>query len=129
MEFKTTDFLLETYDLNEYLGIPNNIYSEAYKKRGEENYINWHINIIQEDWGIKRIEPIIDRIRLNIEWEIPLEDIQDSQIARIKHEYEISQSYIRGILDDFRFFRPIVDFDTHIERVSIDFINGDIILQ
>jgi hypothetical protein len=129
MDFKTTDFKLETYDLAQYLGIPDDIYAEAYTKRGEENYISWHIKIVTEDWGISSIRPVIDRIRLNIEWEIPRSDISHNQIAHIKHEYELTDSYVRGVLDDFRFFRPIVDFDQYIERVSIDFLNGDIILQ
>lgn len=129
MDYKAIDFKLETYDLAQYLGIPNDIYAEAYLKRGQENYITWHLNIVSESWGIRRIEPIIERVRLNIEWEIPRDDISHNQIARIKHEYELTDSYVRGVLDDFRFFKPIVDFNNYIERVSIDFLNGDIILQ
>lgn len=129
MDFKTIDFKLETYDLNYFLGIPTDIYSEAYLKRDEENYIGWKIDIQTADWGIKSITPVITRIKLNVEWEIPREDITHNQIAGIKQEYELTESYVRGVIDDFRFYRPLVDFDQYIERVSIDFINGDIIFQ
>jgi hypothetical protein len=109
MDYKKTNFEVEVENLNHYLGLAKHIYSEAYKKG--ENFLIIADNAVQ-------------RVKLTLEWEIPLEELTPHQINKLPEDTEITQHYARGIINDFRHFT--VNQIGNSDLVVIDFLNNEI---
>ena len=109
MDYKKTNFTVEVENLNHYLGLPKHIYTEAYKK-GE-------CFLIVKDG-------IVQRVKLTLEWEIPLEELTPIQINKLPEDTELTEHYARGIINDFRHFT--VNQIGNGDLVVVDFLNNEI---
>jgi hypothetical protein len=109
MDYKKYDFTVEVENLNYYLGLPKHIYTEAYKKG--ESFL-----IVADD----RVE----RVKLTLEWEIPLEELTPHQINKLPEDTELTNNYARGIINDFRHFT--VNQIGNSDLVVVDFLSNEI---
>ena len=109
MDYKKYDFKVEVENLNHFLGLQKHIYSEAYKKG--ECFL-----IIGDD----RVE----RVKLTLEWEIPLEELTPHQINKLPEDTELTNNYARGIINDFRHFT--VNQIGNSDLVVVDFLTNEI---
>ena len=109
MDYKKTNFTVEVENLNHYLGLAKHIYSEAYKKG--ENFL------IVKDGEVARV-------KLTLEWEIPLEELTPQQINKLPEDTELTNNYARGIINDFRHF-TINQISNH-NLIVIDFLTNEI---
>jgi hypothetical protein len=107
MEYKK--ITVEVENLNNFLGLPKHIYSEAYKIG--ENFL------VIEDGKVVRV-------KLELQWEIPLEELTPHQINKLPEDTELTEHYARGIINDFRHYT--VNQMGNSDLVVVDFLTNEI---
>jgi hypothetical protein len=135
MDFKTTKAEVTLQDINYALGLDSDI--DIFTKISSQN-ITWNVEISQKEWGIKSIDIEIDKIYIEIEWEIYKEDLALIEITSLIcksdmfHTVEESSKYITGTFKIFgNMFNIVENLEVNggileIEEVLIDFMENEI---
>ena len=135
MDFKTTKAEVTLQNINYALGLNSDI--DVFTKISSQN-ITWNVEISQKDWGIKSIDVEINKVYIEIEWEIYKEDLTLIEITSLLcksdmfHTVEESSKYITGTFKIFgNMFNIIENLEVNggileIEEVLIDFMDNEI---
>jgi hypothetical protein len=135
MDFKTTKAEVTLQHLNYALGLDSDI--DVFTKISSMN-INWNVEISEKEWGIKSIDVTVNKLYIEIEWEIYKEDISDyeriSLLSKSDMFHTVSETsqYIIGSYKIFgNMFNIIENLEVNggileIEEVVIEFMDNEI---
>lgn len=135
MDFKTTKAEVTLQHLNYALGLDSDI--DVFTKISSMN-INWNVEISEKEWGIKSIDVTVNKLYIEIEWEIYKEDISDyERISLLSksdmfHTVSETNTYIIGTYKIFgNMFEIIENLEVNggileIEEVVIEFMDNEI---
>ena len=135
MDFKTTKAEVTLQHINYALGLDSDI--DVFTKITSQN-ITWNVEISQKEWGIKALDIEINKVYIEIEWEIYKEDLTLIEITSLLcksdmfHSVQESSKYITGTYKIFgNMFNIIENLEVNggileIEEVLIDFMENEI---
>lgn len=137
MNFITTNFELDVYHINYYLGLPQDVDVECYKSNNTTtSHIKWTANIEERSWGIKSIIGYTTSLEINILWEINGLDLTNEQRAHLfeRHHGFVNGQYFCGIITlNYDSFNVVDAFDYNgqlmINQVDIDFMDEEITIR
>ena len=135
MYFKTTKAEVTLQHLNYALGLSSDV--DVFTNISSLN-VSWSVEILEKEWGIKSIDVTINKVYLEIVWEIYKEDLDDYQKTQLMcksdmfHTVSETSQYFIGIYKIFgNMFSIVENLEVNggileIEEVLIDFMDNEI---
>lgn len=117
MTYKTTNFEIECYYLNYYLGIPNGVCEDYWLDNSDSHYINWEAITTHNDNGIKKVDAFIKDISLWIAYDYDIDDLQQKHIDKLIRDFNGNESsYSQKVSGTFK-ISTIVDKEWQINSL------------
>ena len=135
MYFKTTKAEVTLQNINYGLGLKSDI--DVFTKVLDLK-VEWSLEFIQKDWGIKAFDVTVNKIYVEIEWEIYKEDLDNYEVTSLLCKSDMFQTvtesskYITGIYRVYgNMFNIVENLEVNggileIEEVLIDFMDNEI---
>ena len=135
MYFKTTKAEVTLQNINYGLGLKSDI--DVFTKVLDLK-VEWSLEFIQKDWGIKAFDVTVNKIYVEIEWEIYKEDLDNYEVTSLLCKSDMFQTvtesskYITGIYRVYgNMFNIVENLEVNggileIEEVFIDFMDNEI---
>jgi hypothetical protein len=135
MDFKTTKAEITLQNINYGLGLKSDI--DVFTKLLDLK-VEWSLEFIQKDWGIKAFDVTVNKIYAEIEWEIYKEDLDNYEVTSLLCKSDMFQTvtesnkYITGIYRVYgNMFNIVENLEVNggileIEEVLIDFMENEI---